>query len=370
MWRAPSIEVELLLLCARTSIDARNAQRIADLALRVDWDRLIEWARRHGVQALLLRTLSGLGPLGVPGDVLDRLRAKCQAIRFQNLVFARVLHTALQLFQDAGIPATPYKGPALSAFLYGDTGLREFTDIDVLVRPCDALRARQVLLNNGFLSRAALSRRAEPLYVRFHCSFPLVSNTGVLVDLNWRVGPWYWRLPEIAESAWAGLRPLLVEGRSVPWFPSEHILFSLCLHGCMHKWELLKWIVDVAELLRRDASLDWPALTEHSRRTGCDRMLALGLVLAADLLDAPVPESALDAVRSDPLVSRLAQEVHEKLFASRRILTDTAEELRFMGRAARHYDAKAFCHALIPAYFVLHHVLRPGLAGLRRAIAG
>ncbi len=39
---------------------------------------------------------------------------------------------------EAGdVPAIAYKGPTLAAWAYGDIALREFCDLDILVRPSD-----------------------------------------------------------------------------------------------------------------------------------------------------------------------------------------------------------------------------------------
>lgn len=284
---------------------------------------------------------------------------------------ARELLRALQALEAAGVTATPHKGPALAACLYGDFTLRQFSDLDLLVKSRDALRARRVLLEHGFISKRQIPDRALAAYVRFHCEFSFTSLEGqVLVELHWREVPWYWRLPEIPDIAWTKLDRLSVAGISVPWFAPEDLFFVLCLHGCKHKWGTLKWLVDVAELLRTYPDLNWREMMDNARRTGTERMLALGLFLANDLLDAPVPADLLEVVRSKPSVASLAAEVCDGLFAANPVPIDTFAELRFVARASERVDTKLFCRALIPAYFLLHRVVRPGVAALRWAAAG
>ena len=368
----PTPELELLLLCARMQVDEQRAERISGLlADRLDWDRLVLTAWRHGLSPLLYRTLTGVGASNVPPEVLRRLRSLSEAFRAQNLFFVSTLLRAVRALSAAGIIATPYKGPALAAALYSDLALRQCSDVDMLVRPSDALKARHVLLDSGFIPKRRIPEFAEAAYVRLHCEFSFVTyERQFVVELNWRTAPSYFRFPEIPDSAWDRMGRLSLAGDSVPWFAAEDLLFVLCLHGCKHKWEMLKWIVDIAELLRMHPDRDWRKVTEDARRTGSERMLKLGLFLAHDLLDARLPADVLDAIRSEPSVVSLAQEVCDDLFAPDAEPGRTLTILPFLGRLAERLDTKFFCRALFLPYFLLHRVVRPGMAALRRAAGG
>ncbi len=56
----------------------------------------------------------------------------------------------LKLFGEAGIPAIPLKGVALSQALYGDTSLRVCGDLDILVPRGLVAQSFQVLLRNRY----------------------------------------------------------------------------------------------------------------------------------------------------------------------------------------------------------------------------
>jgi hypothetical protein len=350
------------------SVPEHLAERMRQVLRRdVDWSQVLAWAKRHGLSALLFRTLSALDSRDVPAQILETLRARRDAIRFKNLVLAREVVRIVAILEAAGIPATPYKGPALSALLFNDTGLREFGDIDLLVRPQDALKARHTLLDHGFISRDGVSRRFEALRARFHCSFKFDALDGnVLLELNWRTVPSYWRLPEIPESAWRTIGRLPLAGGSVPWFSPDNVLLVLCLHGCKHKWEWLKWVVDVAELIAAHHKLDWRGLLDYVRETGAERMLALGLYLAQDLLDAALPPIAFEVIERNPLITSLAEDVYATVFAMPAVAVSTLDELPFLSRASQQYATKLHCRMLMPPYFLLHRVLRPGQAAIRR----
>jgi len=364
-----SAELELLLLCARTRTDEQHARRIRDLLDRnLGWNEVVFLAVRHGLTPFLHRALSGLNSDRVPGEVQSRLRSMAQAIRFQNLGAVRELIRILRALEAAGIAATPYKGPALAAFLCNDFGMRESCDVDILVRPSDAIRARSAILGLGYAPKTRIPGWVRTTHVRFHCSFTFRSSDGLThVDMNWGVLPRYWRIPGVPDHEWDNLGRLSLAGASVPWFSPECILFLLCMHGSAHKWDTLKWIVDIAEMLRAYPGLDWERVTNEARRTGSERMVAVGLVLARDLLDAVIPAAALSTMRFTAEVGSLAEDVRHNLEAPDPKPLGNLAQLAFIARATERLQTKISCRALIPMYFVLNHVMRPGLAALRHA---
>ena len=69
---------------------------------------------------------------------------------------------------------------------YGNLALRQFTDLDLLVRQEDALRAREILLGNGYRTDLQLNTRWEEAYLHGYDEFVLYSPHGYpLVELHW-----------------------------------------------------------------------------------------------------------------------------------------------------------------------------------------
>jgi hypothetical protein len=101
------------------------------------------------------------------------------------------------------------------------------------------------------------------------------------------------------------------------------LLLILCVHGTKHLWERLQWITDLAQLLRLNAqlspddagALDWERVRGLAVRFRVERMVALGLILAHDVLAAPVPPQVLGWARALPPVEALAAQVRSGLFA-------------------------------------------------------
>ena len=190
----------LLLLCARMRVDGPQSRRILSQIDRgVDWKALLSLAHRHGLIPILHRTLSDLPAGMVPAEILGQLQSMSEAFRLRNLIFLSELVRLQQAFAAADVVVMPYKGTALAGFLYRDAGLRQVLDVDLLVRPCDAIRARRVLLDQGCIPARTLSLRAEAAKVKYHFEFVFVSKGKLSVELQWRIAPGYWRLPKIED---------------------------------------------------------------------------------------------------------------------------------------------------------------------------
>jgi hypothetical protein len=119
----------------------------------------------------------------------------------------------------------------------------------------------------------------------------------------------------------------------------------LCVHGSKDLWwKRLGWICDIAELLKSSPDIDWPRVLELATQTGTRRMLLLGLALAHDLLQAPLPESVCTWIRSDITVRALADHVHHRLFDERTVRDRILEKPRFHARVRERLRDR------IPAY--------------------
>src|SRR5262245_10666576 len=126
-------EVQLILCCAGTHIDAAKAERIKGLlSEEINWDFLIHIASQHGVMPLLYFTLKNTCLEAVPKAVLDQLRNYFYTNAAHNVFLTTELLKLLTLFEAHGIPAIPFKGPVLAASVYGNLSLRQFGDLDIL----------------------------------------------------------------------------------------------------------------------------------------------------------------------------------------------------------------------------------------------
>src|SRR5579859_1647855 len=255
--------VEVLLRCARVDAgaDPANAGRVrALLADGLDPAALFTLAQWHGVTPLVWAGLVAIAGASLPAALTLPFEAEVKSNTLRNLYLTRRLMRLLDLLQTNGVPALAYKGPVLAAQAYGQPSLRQFSDLDLLVRPEHVSAARAVLLVDGFQQTwpaGTLSPRQEASHRRSKYNLSLLHPADQLVlELHWTITPNYLRIPPAPAELWEGLETITLAGRRLPAFAPARLLLILCVHGGNHCWLRLNWVCDAAEVLRRNPNLD------------------------------------------------------------------------------------------------------------------
>jgi hypothetical protein len=293
---------------------AQTPQHLAVLQQPLAWTHLLHLARTHGVLPLLYRSLHTLDSDLVPQHIRIALRHAFQANTQRNLFLAGTLLKLLRLLETHGMAALPYKGPVLAALAYGNVTLRQFGDLDLLVRPQDAERAKALLWAQGYRWPDGHPPARFPRLLKV---YELVSPDGqVLVELHWALTSATFFFPFDVASVWTRLETVSLLETPVRSLAPEDLLLILCVHGAKHHWSRLGWICDVAAVLRATPQLDWERCLAQARRLGGKRMLALGLSLAHDLLGAGLPEAVWRWIQTEPVVPWLVAQVRARLFAA------------------------------------------------------
>jgi hypothetical protein len=293
-------EVQLLLCCARTFINAATAETIETLCYGdLDWPWLLSLAAQHDVTCLLYQSLQDTCSDAVPAPVIDQLRQDFQTWTLNTLFFTQELLKLLQLFEAHQIPVLPYKGPALAVALYGNLSLRPFCDLDLLIHPQDLVRVKPLLAAQGY-DTLAVDDAQEAANLWSDSERDFVRQDGkVVLDLHWRITPRFFPFELPVEELWERRQSLSLLGTTVSTLAPEDLLLALCAHGAKECWGKLKWICDVAELIRAYPNLDWDRVLTQAKQLHSQRMLLLGVGLAWQLLGVRVPETVLVAIQSD-----------------------------------------------------------------------
>ena len=306
-------EHELILACARTgSVGAERANALLNGSL--DWEFLSAQANEQAVLQLVQQQVATRYADRVPEPVLAHMAEECRWLTQLSQALTRELLDLLTLFSASGIPALPFKGPTLGLQAYGDPALRTFADLDVLVRPADLEDARAVLLNGGFRPSFPTTPARRALLVRRGSHESFERDDGVAVELHWRIAGAVSDFGLDYDRLWSRLGVVSLGGRLVPALEPVDLLLVLCIHGAKHAWERLAWICDVAELVRQTPKMDWTALAAEAERLKAGRIVGLGLLLADELLDAPLPPHVAGPLRSDRALAPLTARVRRWLF--------------------------------------------------------
>ena len=320
------LEAVLLRCCARSRPDACVIGQIRQLLRQeIDWDYLIESADKHGLLPLLYWNLCAAGPDGIPPARAEQLRHIVYVRAGRSILMARELLHLISLFKRHGIPAFPYKGPILAATLYGDLTLRQYSDVDLVVKQADVLRAQELLIDRGYRpERPRADDQAAAKLKTGHALHFVHDGNKTLLDLHWRITPENLAVPLDLEALWQRLEPASLEGSTVQNLSPEVLLLVLCIHASKprHFWRRLSWISDLAELLQTYPQLDWERVLADAKLLRGERMLYLGLFLAENQLGVRLPPLVKERSRFDPIPKLLAA------YIGRRLFSDTSDTFR------------------------------------------
>ena len=299
-------------------------------------DRLLAVAAMHGMRPLLYRFLSGAEDVrqtsvcrGLPdaadygagdklkfvGHVTSILQEFTRQNLKKNMQMTGELILLLRLFAGQGVNVIPFKGPTLAALAYGDLGLREFGDLDLLIGRRDFMKAQESLIARGYQPEVLLnSKQAAAFSEACNVMAFWHAEKEISVELHWELSPKYLPFSPDPGRLWERMTPSHPGGQTVMTLSPEDLLVYLCAHGAKHVWEKLIWIVDVGGLLHRHPNLDWDRVCELSAEQRCERILFLGLRLARDVTGASAPPEIEKLMESDNESERLAAKVVERLF--------------------------------------------------------
>ena len=368
-------EHELLLLCARTTVPDRVATHLRQLAAtKIDWEYLFLLARRHSIVPLVYLQLNRHAADLVPPETLGTLKKHYLENIARNTILTAELCRLIARFASAGIDAIPYKGPVLALFAYGNIALRRFVDLDVIVKKTDVLKAREILLADGYTASKSLSLNQQELLLRTQHNIQFSrDNRRLIIELHWEVAPHLFASTVDSDQLWENPLSIDLNGTQVKTLSAEDLLFSLCVHGSRHLWERLGWICDIAELLARH-TFDWPTLLKRASQADVERMFLLGMYLAGKLLEAPLPAAVEQRCAADSRLSSLADNVVEHLFSGATHVPASSREIfkynigvrKTLGARARYIlymlrptDGDLGAHSLPDSLSFAYYLARP-----------
>ncbi len=299
---APTDLDQILLDVSRVEMAPERGMQLRErLTDDIDWEALLEAARWHGLEPLLLRHLEAL-QVPTPEGLLESLHDRYLATVRRNLLQTVELHRVVGAFADAGIRTLAFKGP-VSAALYGSPGLRDFGDLDVVVPRADIRSAMAILSDMDFEPWA--QDVESVLKDRSQYGVPYNREEDqISVDLHWGFAwNWFGRTLEF-DDLWDRSQETVLTGTPVRVFSDSDQLLHMAMHGSKHTlpWAKLKWVTDMGELMRSRPPESFDDLPAPPRALGAGAILAFGVALARDFHGSAVPPALERQIDEHPRV--------------------------------------------------------------------
>jgi hypothetical protein len=255
----------------------------------LDWDKLFELAKSHGVFPAFYREYAQTeAGAALPAKFAEHFREEWT----NSLFLARELRELLDHSALRGIDLLPLKGPALAECLYGQATARSFHDLDILVREKDFPRAHALLLELGFAETGSANDYHRD-YARNH----------TLVELHFAVAPPSALNFDIA-AALRRARPIQYLGKPALFFSPPDLILYLSLHGIKHRFSKLVWVLDLARALEALSEADAAMLLEEATKQKLRKLLLTSCAIARHSFKIDLPKSLMRALEDQPYLAQ------------------------------------------------------------------
>lgn len=297
-----SPELRLLLALLRAALGTDNPPSAAPAGIA--WPAFLALVERHRVGPMLYRHAAGAVSAVCPAEVVQQIQAIAGANGRRALVCAAEQIALVRALNAAGIDVLALKGLVLSQQLHGNLHTRNVGDIDLLIRPTDAVRADALMQAGGWRrtdpefpltplqTRKFLQLKPEFEYVR--------GNPPLRVELRWRMEGATDFDPIFARAISCPLG-----GQAMRTLPADLNVIYLLQHGARHGWFRMFWLVDIAFALR-SPTFDASVTMETARQLDAERAVWQGMALLEELLGVVCPEPLRTPANESHRVAGLA----------------------------------------------------------------
>jgi hypothetical protein len=325
-----SPELDLILACCSDDSDGccfANIQRI--LQHGVDWERLLALTHHHGLVPLVFRRLcSEMDASRSPG--LEMLRQRDKANAHRTLWLTLELLNIHRHLQARGLEVLPYKGPVLAEMLYGNVALRQFSDLDLLIRPDDLPAIREALAELGYEPGLRLAQAAERDYLKSGYEYTFDGARGRnLLEIKWQILPRFYAIGFDVSEFFRRASVVAIEGQRLRTLCDQDLMLVLCVHAAKHAWKQISWLCEIVQLARSRA-LDWPALISQAQRLGIMRIVAVTFLLAARFLGTALPSQLRIEIERDAEAAVLAGRIVPLIVAEEEFDPESMAYFRLM----------------------------------------
>lgn len=280
-------EDELLLSCVSTQKDEEIESKIKELVkLDLNWNYLLEITSRHRVQPLLYYRLSAISSDVIPPGFMDNLKELINFNAHKNLFFMKEAIELVKTLKKHDIKSVPYKGPVLAQQVYGNLTMRQFGDLDLLVKKEDVIKIKEILILRGYKTEFEMDPVQERNYLKSQRELKFIHELkDISVELHWKFSGIFLNLPSKAEKTFlSDMKSYEVGEVSIPEIAPENLLLILSIHNASHYWSRISWLVDIATLINLE-KIDWLRVLNVADELSIKKILLINLYLCQRLLN-------------------------------------------------------------------------------------
>ena len=255
-----------------------------------------------------------------------------------NLLLTNELLKTIALLEKNNIKVIPFKGPVLSEFLYENLALREFVDLDLIIRKEDVWKLREVFLTNGFKPYYKPIENKKDAFLKRQCSLKFQNPNKVFFDIHWNYTQSYFNY-RFDESIWERAKPLDFHNKKITVLNKEDLFIILSINFSKDGWKTLSNIYDIAELIKSH-TLDWDFILKKSSEINCEKVIALSVLLACNIDTLKVPKIVSDKINSFKDLKAIKNKIFKNTFQSQTYKTNIIDSCLFQIQLQKNLSEK------------------------------
>lgn len=283
------------------------------LAQVTDWEYLSKHIVDRGIAPLLFKKLPLLKNKSlIPAHLITRLQQTYYLTMSRNMLMYNVFSQVIEVFIQHKIQVIALKGIYLSESMYKDIALRQFSDIDLLIKEEDGEKCIDLLLKMGYVAYDSQERdivvktKSEAIHYT-----PMIKD-GVSIELHTRLNRKKETYNLDITSLWKNSYPITINKTNVYTLDSYDLLIHLCTHADKHFMEgkiQFTCFNDITNCIESyGSSFSWSELTDRCRQYCCEEIVFKYIMLVHKYMYAVVPADILQKYAS------LLTERDEQLF--------------------------------------------------------
>ncbi|MBI4722591.1 MAG: nucleotidyltransferase family protein [Candidatus Stahlbacteria bacterium] len=280
---------------------SKGLSKIEQLLIEgVNWHKVLSERKFAPLLPILYFTLNRIPltehrtPILVPSEVLSELKQKYLQNKARNIMYLSELHKILETFAKQNIETIILKGISFLNTIYQDIGVREITDIDMLIHKEDLRAVDKLLRELGYSNDDKYSEANKTNHTTYF--------KGVILDIHWdivnkssAVQKYVFKLN--IDELWQNTMPAQIASSQSLILTPEYLLIYLSFHLLKEAYHNIKWIADIYQLIEK-YDIEWKKVISLVQRAKISKPVFYALYYAKSLFNANVPQFVLDELHS------------------------------------------------------------------------
>lgn len=242
---------ELTLLIELLDVEKiEGLKQQKELLSKIDWKPFLELTIYHRVYPIIYKNIKLLDSPLVPTRVVATLHRYYVENTMRMMQLTAEMERVSNVFNQQSLRMIILKGPILCYQLYQDLSSRTSNDLDVLIDLDDLDKVTAVLGTLGYQIAYEPPRMLADWKVQNHHIEFYNKEKDCEIEIHWKLNPGPSNEPSF-EEMWQDKVRVPVTTSTVYGLDQAYLLFHLITHGARHGWFRMRWLTDIAQLLKQ-----------------------------------------------------------------------------------------------------------------------